>query len=55
MKHKELNKENITKLLIDIQNNADWAVKLMASDAIAEFGLKEEYQKQIDDYYEQPR
>ncbi len=42
---KKLNKTNITKVLIEIQDKADIVGNSLATKAIEDFGLEKEYEK----------
>ncbi len=42
----KLNKQNITKILTEIQNKGNWEANVIATKAIEDFGLEEEHTKQ---------
>ena len=46
MKYKKLNKKNITKLLIEIQDRCDLTANSIATQAVKDFDLQREHQKQ---------
>ncbi len=46
MRRKKLNKKNITKLLIEIQDRSDLIANSIATRAIEEYGLQREHQRQ---------
>ena len=46
MRHKKLNKKNITKLLIEIQDRSDLTANSIATRAVKDYGLQREHRKQ---------